>query len=486
MKSNRSNKIEYTGDLEKFFIEGLLGNPETYVRCKTILRSEYWRPPYQKAAEFIINYTEKNNTLPAVAEIKAHTGLQLDSVSLNPQQNNDLLEQVEHFCRHKAMEKLIYDGPDMILSGSYAEIEQRAKENMLISLQKNLGTDYFDNPAERLRRMIERKQTVSTGWEDIDYHLYGGLNRGELTFFVGGPGTGKSLFLQNIARNFTLMGLNVVYITLELSEDLVSLRFDAMNTEYPTKQVFKNINDVELRLNMLHKKIKANSGSGSLQIVKMPEAGTNCKSIEAYLKEYEIQKGFRPDALIVDYLDLLHPNNNKIDPSNTFLKDKFTSEELRALAQQYNMLCVTASQLNRNSIQEQDYDASHIAGGISKINTADNVIALFTSINLRERGQYQIKFLKTRSSSGVGQKVWLKYDVNTLRITNMPQDEVPMEDNTIEDIKVSLTNKSIVVEKNMSSITASSQIKPPPTNGKNSAVLSAVANMRQGLLPKND
>jgi hypothetical protein len=160
-----------------------------------------------------------------------------------------------------------------------------------------------------------------------------------------------------------------------------------------------------------------------MQIKKFPMAGTRANDIRAYLQEYEIQTGRKPDAICVDYLDLLHPNSAKINVTEQFVKDKFTSEELRALAVEWNILCATASQLNRASIQEQDFDASHIAGGISKINTADNVLAILTTAAMKERGEYQIQFLKTRSSSGVGQRVYLRIHPESLRITDAPQEQ---------------------------------------------------------------
>ena len=112
----------------------------------------------------------------------------------------------------------------------------------------------------------------------------------------------------------------------------------------------------------------------------------------------------------------MFPNNKKIDPSNLFVKDKFVTEELRGLMVERQMIGQTAAQLNRSSVQEQEHDHSHISGGISKIQTADNVISIFASIAMKERGQYQVQFLKTRSSSGVGSKVNLGFDPNTLRI----------------------------------------------------------------------
>jgi hypothetical protein len=92
---------------------------------------------------------------------------------------------------------------------------------------------------------------------------------------------------------------------------------------------------------------------------------------------------------------------------------------------QLNVLFVTASQLNRSAVEEIEFDHSHISGGISKINTADNVFGIFTSRSMRERGLYQIQLMKTRSSSGVGQKIELKFDVDTLRITDDGEDANP-------------------------------------------------------------
>jgi len=105
-----------------------------------------------------------------------------------------------------------------------------------------------------------------------------------------------------------------------------------------------------------------------------------------------------------------------------FVKDKYVSEELRNLAMELNTVFVTASQLNRGAVEEVEFDHSHISGGLSKINTADNVFGIFTSRAMRERGRYQIQLMKTRSSSGVGAKVDLEFDVDSLRIRDLADD----------------------------------------------------------------
>ena len=120
-------------------------------------------------------------------------------------------------------------------------------------------------------------------------------------------------------------------------------------------------------------------------------------------------------------------------------KDK----ELRNLSKELNVLFVTASQLNRGAVEEIEFDHSHIAGGISKINTADNVFGIFTSRAMRERGKYQLQLMKTRSSSGVGQKVELGFDISSLRITDLGENYQP-EATPQSDVMDKLKTRSTV------------------------------------------
>jgi hypothetical protein len=115
------------------------------------------------------------------------------------------------------------------------------------------------------------------------------------------------------------------------------------------------------------------------------------------------------------------PVSVKISAENTFIKDKYVSEELRAMAVQDKYLFCTASQLNRGAVESVEFDHSHISGGLSKIQTADNVIGIFNSITMRERQRVQIQFMKTRSSSAVGTKVELEFNTTSLRITDLDE-----------------------------------------------------------------
>ena len=406
----------YSEDLQKLFLEFMVTDPELFVRVRNIIKPEFFSKKYIETVDMFVEYTEKYKSLPTVEQIKAKTEVDLTLVpDIDDSQKDWFLDEFETFCRHKALERAIIESADMLEAGEYGPVEQKIKDAVRVGLTKDLGTDYFENPKARLLRLKDNNGTVSTGWSALDRKLYGGFNKGELNIFAGSSGAGKSLFLQNLAMNWISQGMHVLYFTFELSEELSSMRIDSMTTGVATNEIFKKIDDVDLSVRMEAKK------SGKFQ-VKYMASGTTANDLRSYLKEYQIQKGITPDVVLIDYLDLMMPTSKRISPADMFLKDKFVSEELRNFAVEQQFVLVTASQLNRSAVEELEYDQSHIAGGISKINTADNVIGIFTSRAMRERGRYQIQFMKTRSSSGVGMKVDLEFDNNSLRIRDLGED----------------------------------------------------------------
>lgn len=565
------SETEYTFDVQAILLSYMLADPTAFSMSQNILDPENFDNRLRKAVRFILDFSEQYRTLPTLGQIKAHTGIAVDPFEENIDPFREwYLETIEGFSRHKALERAVIEGVDLINEGKAGELERRIKDAMAISLMRDLGTEYFKDPKTRLENMRDRSNYVSTGWSVIDDKLYGGFTPGALNVFAGGSGcivagtlvrvrhnglvslvpiehldgvnrglrmeadspdgfvpieewrnkgikrcitfvtragrtitashdhlfqkadgewlyardfregdslltksgsdrvirmrdaghqvvydlaighenhryytngisshnSGKSLFLQNIALNWVFANKNVIYFTLELSEDLVSLRLDAMVAEISTKDVFRDIDKAALAIKMRSKQ------AGTLIVKKLPEAGTTANDLRAFLKEYQIKTGIRPDAIIVDYLDLMHPNNRKINPSDLFVKDKYTSEEMRALAGEYGLLCVTASQLNRSSVEASEFDHSHIAGGISKINTADNVFGIFTSSTMRERGVYQLQFLKTRSSSAVGQKIDLAFDNTTLRITDPDDYDPKFKPKSNQDLRREMQEKA--------------------------------------------
>lgn len=408
---------EYSPDLQKLFLEMMLQDAQNFVRIQNIYNPENFDRSLRAVAEFFREHATDHKTLPTREQVKAACGVELREVpDVGEGHNEWFLKEFESFSKRQELERAILKAADMIEKGEYDPVEKLIKDAVQISLTKDMGTDYFREARLAIESYYNNGGQVSTGWPNLDRVLYGGFSRGQLNIFAGSSGSGKSLVMMNLALNWLQAGLSGVYISLELSEELCTLRTTAMLSSMGTKDIRKDLDTATMKVNLVGKK------SGRYQIKALP-AQSNINDIRAYLKEVQIQTGMRVDFVMVDYLDLLMPVSTKVSPNDLFVKDKYVSEELRNLSDELNILLVTASQLNRSAVEEIEFDHSHISGGISKINTADNVFGIFTSRAMRERGRYQIQAMKTRSSNGVGQKIDLAYDIETMRITDTGEEQ---------------------------------------------------------------
>jgi KaiC/GvpD/RAD55 family RecA-like ATPase len=406
----------------------MVTNAELYTRVMNIMNAENFDRTLRPVATFLSEHTNKYNVMPDPIQIKATTGVEIETIEgLDSGHYDWFLEEFESFTKRKELERAILKAADLLEKGDFNPVEKLVKDAVQISLQRDMGTDYFADPKARLHKYFNAGGQVSTGWTQLDRVMYGGMSRGELNIFAGGSGSGKSLVMMNMALNWLQAGLSGVYITLELSEELTSLRTDAMLTSMSTKDIRRDMDTAELKVKMVAKK------SGQYRVKGLP-AQSNVNDIRAYLKEVQIQTGIKVDFVMIDYLDLVMPVSVKVNPNDQFIKDKYVSEELRNLAKELGILMVTASQLNRSAVEEIEFDHSHIAGGISKINTADYVFGIFTSRSMRERGKYQIQCMKSRSSTGVGQKIDLEYNIETMRITDEDPDSSVKEQQSANQI----------------------------------------------------
>lgn len=453
----------YSTDIQKLFLEFMINDSELYVRVQNIFNPENFDKSLRKVASFIADHVDQHKTIPDIKQVEVVTGVTLDpSFEMNEGHQNWFFEEFEGFTKRRELERAIMQSVDLLEKGEFQPVEKLIKDAVQISLTKDMGTDYFADPRARLTILKDSNGQISTGWPSLDKLLYGGFNRGELQIFAGGSGSGKSLVMQNLCVNWTQMGLNGVYISMELSEGLCSMRIDSMITGVASNQIFKSLDDVELKVKMFGKK------AGNLYIKYLPASST-VNDMRAYFKELQVKTGRKIDFVCVDYLDLASPAGVKVSASDQFIKDKYVSEEFRNLAKEMNVLFVTASQLNRSAVEEIEFDHSHIAGGISKINTADNLFGIFTSRAMRERGRYQLQAMKTRSSSGVGMKIDLDFDINSLRISD-------------SGIQQASNTGGTVASNVMASIKSTSKLTQTDISGPKATGVEGIAQLPDGAL----
>jgi replicative DNA helicase len=212
---------DYGLDVQRLFLEMMLEDASSYVRVQNIYNPQNFDKSLRPAAEFIKEHSDKHKTMPDRMQISATTGVKLAPVpDLNEGHYDWFMGEFESFTKRQELERAILKSADLLEKGEFEPVEKLIKDAVQISLTKDMGTDYFADPASRINKYFNSGGQVSTGWPQLDKLLYGGFSRGELNIFAGGSGSGKSLVMMNIALNWLQQGLSGVYITLELSEEL--------------------------------------------------------------------------------------------------------------------------------------------------------------------------------------------------------------------------------------------------------------------------
>lgn len=401
---------------EKLLIEFLISSKELFVKCSGVLKPEYFESPLNVVMEFIIKYYTKYHNIPDVSVIYAETEIDLTIHKIEQHEFDYVTDEVEKHCREAAFKLVLIEGSDMIVDSEdedidFGKIDRMFRDALMLSIDKDMGIDYFSDPEHRLELMQQHIDSRSIGWPSMDM-ITEKCRRGESVMFAGNSGSGKSVVLANVANNMAEQGMNSLIISLELGEDLISKRMDSIITGIDSKEIFESIDDV---VNILKEYQKT---YGSVFVKKM-SSGTTANQIRAYLVEYEIQFGHKPDCICVDYLDVMGTNERSNE--GVFEKDKQKSEELREIFQDYNAYGFTASQLNRDSVDTEHKSQAHIAGGISKINTADVAWGIIRNEEQQDNNEIHLQALKLRNSEFSTKPVVLYWENKTLKISDSPQ-----------------------------------------------------------------
>lgn len=100
------------------------------------------------------------------------------------------------------------------------------------ALKKNgtQGSTARQKPAVLSEITMEKEDRISTGMQELDRVLGGGIVAGSLTLVGGDPGIGKSTLLLQVCRNFSDAGAKVLYISGEESLKQIKMRAERIGS----------------------------------------------------------------------------------------------------------------------------------------------------------------------------------------------------------------------------------------------------------------
>lgn len=401
--------------IETLILYSLIINEDYTRKVLPFLQEDYFTEKTEKLLFMNIrDFVSKYNSLPTKESIliginnnttiKEHEYKQIcDYVS--QEFNNDcsfpgqqwLLDKTEEWCKYQAIRnailtsiKIIDDPNSKIQTGA---IPKLLVDALSVGFSTNIGHDYVNDHTRRFDFYHTIEQKLEFDLVMFNKITGGGLKRKSLCVVVAGTGVGKSLFLCHHAAAFVNQNKNVLYITLEMSEEQIAKRIDAnlLNVSMvDLDQIPKE--DYEKRIEKMKHK-----ATGRLIIKEYPTASAHVGHFRVLLQELHLKKSFVPDVIIVDYLNIA--SSSRIKPGsvvNSYTYIKSIAEELRGLAMEFNVPIITATQTNRSGQYNTDVDFEDVSESHGLSATADYMIGMVSTEELDKMNQVLFKQIKNR------------------------------------------------------------------------------------------
>ena len=329
---------------------------------------------------------------------KAYTVAQSFDINVVNTNLDWLVDTTEKFCQSKSLELGIFEAIEIIKGTSKKEkgaIPEILREALSVTFDTRVGHDYLEDFQSRFDARHKKEGRIPFDLDILNRITNGGLPPKTLSVIVGGINVGKSLSLCSLAASALAMGKNVLYITLEMSEEMIADRIDANLLNIPLDLLDKTSNnDFTTKIESLIKKT-----AGKLIIREYPSGGASATHFKALLNESWIKKKFKPDIVYIDYINICASSRLSRGKSSLYEYVKATAEEIRGLAQEYKIPIVSATQLTRSGYSDSNPDLDSVAESFGLPATADWMIAITTNDELLKLGQYLVKQIKTRLGS---------------------------------------------------------------------------------------
>lgn len=403
-----------TNNLQTTILQKLV-NDEGY--CRKVLpfiKREYFEGSHKSVYKLIIDFIEKYNKLPTQTTLNIdlvnrntdiseeqydNTVKLIESLNENPKVEDQwLLEHTEKWCKDRAVFLAIMESIS-IIDGKKKELSQDAIPDILqkalgINFDNSVGHDYVGNADDRFAFYHQVEDRTPFDLEMFNTITKNGVPRKTLNICLAGTGVGKSLFMCHVASSFLTQGKNVLYITLEMSEERIAERIDANLMNVPIDQLANMPKDLyDSKIQKIAAKTK-----GTLIVKEYPTASAHAGHFRALLNELKLKKDFKADAIFIDYLNICASSRMKGvgGAVNTYSFIKAIAEEIRGLAVEFDVPIFSATQTTRSGFGNSDVELTDTSESFGLPATADLMFALISTEELEKMNQILVKQLKNR------------------------------------------------------------------------------------------
>ena len=407
-------KYEFDENFQLKILTLMLRDGMFLSRTSGLIKPQYFENRAQGCiANVILKYYEKYKTKPDIPTFTQLIKDDFDSKiirndeqelvkeelrKLNKSRVSDvdyIVDKVAEFARHQEVSQAVLESVGLIDSKQFDKILNKMKDAVNVGANDDHNAyDYFKEIASRSAERIDKEagilppKGITTGNAKIDDRLmHRGWGRKELSVIMGGAKSGKTTALVNFAKSASLVGFNVLYVTLEVSARIIGERLDAVLSDTMIAELSKKSHDVKKRIAELEK------GSGKLIIHEFATGQLTPRALNRLIEKYK-SAGITFDLVVVDYADLMAPNfhyNSTIENSKSIYVD------LRGISFEHDCALLTATQTNREGFKAVVAKAEHVAEDFNKVRIADLLISINISDEERAKGEARLFFAVSRN-----------------------------------------------------------------------------------------
>lgn len=348
-----------------------------------------------------------------------------------------LIDQTEQFCQKRAIHLAlmksieIYDGKNK--QQDMGAIPSILQEALSVSFDTNIGHDFFEDAFHRFEFYHLEEFKIPFGLDLLNQITKGGVSKKTLTIFYGGVNVGKTFVMCSLAADNIREGKNVLYITLEMSQEMIAHRIEANLFDADMDDISKIPESIYLEK---VKRVKQRYG-GNLIVKEFPTAQAGVGNFRYLLNELKLKKGFVPDIIYVDYLNIC--NSSRISKSKSGLYEYVgsISQELRGLAVEMDLPIITATQFNREGFKSSNPGLEDVSESFGVGMIADLVLGLIRTDELDSLKQIKVMQLKTRYMFKGDLPVFvLGADIKKMKLHNVDDKEQTLSSSPTEKVNI--------------------------------------------------
>ena len=389
------NLSQYGPGFQIKVLSSLLTHKGFLLNIHDVLSEDYFDNSAHKwVVKEILKYYQKYHTTPTMEVLKVELKKidnEVMQLSIKEQlkeaykaSDEDLKyieEEFSNFCKNQQLKKALLSSVDLLNAGDYDSIRNLVDNALKAGQDKNIGHEYEKDTESRYRE--EHRIAIATPWDKFNDLLQGGLGGGDFGLIFGNPGGGKSWSLIALGGHAVKMGYNVIHYTLELGADYVGRRYDAFFTGCDVGKITKHKARVEEVIAEL---------PGKLIIKEYSPGKATISTLESHIKKC-IDLEFKPDLIIIDYVDLLRSKRNNRERKDE-IDDIYLST--KGLARELNLPIWSVSQVNRAGAKDDIIEGDKAAGSYDKVMVTDVAISLSRKRQDKVNGTGRFHIMKNR------------------------------------------------------------------------------------------